>query len=314
MSTHFKLLVPIAITTSLLIGCVSDDETETSANASGGSATNTGGNSGSSSGSSGSFFNANDKLNFANRLGGSLTKMFNVANDAGSSSIEGYREDSLYSTRAAQRDTQACEQGTLETDVNTEDGTDVPTSFGLAFNNCLTDGSLSNGSIILTLSGNEQDMQMSMQFNNFSTTEGSETSSIDGSINISGSQSGDITTFSVSGPSLVMVSGGDTLQFSNYSLTGSENDSTQTSSMGASANISSSTDGNMTLTIDPPFVSQGSNNGYPASGRMTMVHNDGSQLEIQADNGNPSSFDYVINDNGTVTSGTELWDNTDLIF
>lgn len=312
MFKHCKLLLPVAITAGILTGCVSDDETETASNTANASAGSTSGSSGSSNDES--FFNANEGLRFANKLGGSLTNLFSVANDAGGNSIDGYREDSLFSTRAAQRDTVACDSGSMDTVVTTDDGTDVPTSFSLNFSNCQNEGSVANGGITLTLSGDEQNIQMSMVFDNFSTTEGSETSSIDGSINITGSESGNSSNFSVTGPSLTMVSEGDTLQFSNYSLTATEDSVAQTSSMGASANISSSTDGNLSLAIEPPFITQGGAADYPSSGKMIMTHSDGSQLEIQADNGNADSFDYVINENGTVTSGTERWDNTDLAF
>ena len=311
MHIFSKSLFTIAFTACLLAACVSDDESEPATVSSNATNFNT---TGSNASSNGSFFNANDGLDFANKLGGSLTKMFNVANDAGSNSIEGYREESLFTARAAQRDTTACDRGSVETVVSTDDDTNVPTSFALTFNNCRSEGSVANGSISVSLSGNEQDLQLSMIFDNFSTTEGSETSSVDGSININGSGSGGVSNFVVSGPVLTMVADGETLQFSDYSLTGSENNAAQTSSLGASARIQSSTDGDLTLSIDPPFVSQGSASEYPSSGRLRMTHSDGSQLEIQADNGNPNSFDFVINDNGTVTSGTDLWDNTDLIF
>lgn len=308
-----RFLLPVALTVGLLASCSAGDKNEASSESS--NATNLYA-SGNNQNSNGSFFNANNGLGFVNRLGGSMTKMFTVANDAGGSSIEGYREDSgsVLTARASQRDTIACDTGSLETVVTTDDQTDVPNSFELIFNDCGSPGSATSGSISVSLAGDEQNLQLSMTLDNFTNTEGSETSSMDGSININVTDSGGVSNFAVSGPVLTMVAEGETLQFSNYSLTGTENSAAQTSSLAASASIRSSTDGDLNMTIDPPFVSQGSAIEYPSSGRMTMIHSDGSQLEIQADNGSPESFDYVINDNGTVTSGTELWDNTDLTF
>lgn len=311
MQIKTTIVLPLALTIGMLTGCSDDEDSDSSGTPAGNPEQSQGPGAGGDS--DGSFFNADEGLDFANSLGESMSRMFTTASGAGGGSLSASGQESVFTARASQSSSTACDSGSVDTVVTVDDATNEMSDFSLQFNNCNSGGSLSSGSINLSSSGTSDDMQMSIIFDNFATTDSSGFSSMNGTINVSGSENSGISNFSVSGPSLTLVSDGETLSFSSYSLTVSDNSMNSMVSMSASASIESNTDGNLTLTIDPPFVQDESASDYPSTGRMLMTHSDGSSLEIQADNGNPDSFDYVVNDNGTVTSGTELWSNSDII-
>lgn len=312
MDKRNAIVLPLALTFGLLAGCSEKDDADLSESSSPEDvAVNPG--PGGSGDSNGSFFNADGGLDFANSLGESMSRMFNTATSAGDGDLSADSQGSVFTARASETSSTACDSGSVDSVVTVDDITEELTAFNLQFNDCMSAGSLSTGSIDLAASGTADDMQMSIIFDNFSSTDSAGSSAMNGTINVSGSENSGISNFTISGPSLTMVSDGETLSFDSYSLTVLENSATSVVSMSVSATIDSSTDGTLSLSIDPPFVQDEVSSDYPESGRMVMSHSDGSSLEIQADNGSAESFDYIVNDNGIVTSGTELWANSDLL-
>ena len=63
--------------------------------------------------------------------------------------------------------------------------------------------------------------------------------------------------------------------------------------------------------FDPPLADDGFAE-FPLSGVITLTHADGSSLALNAGNGNLETFDFTINDNGSITTGSQRWDETDL--
>jgi len=151
----------------------------------------------------------------------------------------------------------------------------------------------------------------SLTADNLTITGGDEDIALDGTVNLQDQFNNAGSTFSISGPNLSVTAGSETIVLSDYSITVIENDFEDTAELSASVTVASSVDGMITLVIDPPLSSD-SDAEFPLSGTITMTHADGSSLTLNADNGNPETFDFTINDNGSITSGSQRWDETDL--
>jgi len=270
--------------------------------------------SGSGASRNGPFFNAEAGIGFANNFGKSMTRVFNAASGGvGDSFGEEPTEDSYFSSRAIQSDSFPCDTGSLDTSIDIDDESGELNGLALSFNNCNSGGSLSTGSMAVTISGSFDNPQYSLQFDNFTSTDADGTSAIDGMLNASGSQSGETSTMAISGSSLSMRLDDEQTTFKNYALTVVDTETSGTSALSGSAQLESSVDGNIDISINPPLSVGSEGDDYPESGGIVMTHSDGSSLAINADNGDPESFDYTISADGATTSGVERWDNTDLL-
>ncbi len=319
-----KSSLSLVISAVLLGGCVSEESVDTgntasSTNASSSTSSSTDNSTTSSSSSSGNsgngaFFNDQDGLDFANSLGGNLSRLFSAALGGSSGAIaRNPQSESGISVRATSNETSTCDTGSVAATTVTDDNTGELTSLDLVFNNCNSGGTVSSGSVGMVTSGSGANQQIDLTFNNFATADQTSSSSINGSISMSGSDSGSGSSFNINGPELTMQTNEETVSFRNYSLSASNDYESGASSLGLNANISSSVDGDVSVTIDPPLTVPDDTFDYPTGGRIQMVHADGSALDINADNGDASTFDYIVTNNGSTTSGTESWEDSDLV-
>ncbi len=258
------------------------------------------------------FFNDVDGIKFADSIGGSFNAIFD-------SIFAGFNQDTTASgtfnqrvKRAAQTDTTQCSSGgSISVTSNINDATGELTSMSMSFNNCSSEGSVANGSMTLSMTGTQTNSTVTMSFNNFSTTDGSDTSSLAGTISVSVVESGSLMTSTISGDRFTMASAGEAVTFSNYNITSVINDDTDAASLSGGATIETTSDGTLVMSIDPALQTNGSDD-YPVSGTIGWVHSDGSQLLIDADTGNANTFNYTVNDGASVSSGVGNWADTDV--
>jgi len=194
-----------------------------------------------------------------------------------------------------------------------DDVTDELISLDGTLNNCIEDGETSNGSLSITsnLDDSGDNGTVSLTVDNLTVTGGEENIALDGTVNVEVQSNGVESTFTISGPNFSMTVDDESLSFSDYSVSAVSNDFTDSSSLSASMTISSSVDGIIMFVIDPPLADDGFSE-FPLSGVITLTHADGSSLALNAGNGNPETFDFTINDNGSITTGSQRWDETDL--
>lgn len=259
------------------------------------------------------FFNDADGIKFADSIGGSFNAIFDAI-------FAGFNQDATTASgtlnqrvkRAAQTDTTQCSTGgSISVTSNINDATGELTSMSMSFNNCSSEGSVANGSMSLSMTGTETNSTVTMSFNNFTTTDGSDTSSLSGTISVSVVESGSLMTSTISGDTFTMASAGEAVTFSNYNLTSVINDDTDAASISGGATIATTSDGTLVMSIDPALQTNG-NEDYPVSGTIGWVHSDGSQLLIDADTGDVNTFNYTIHDGATVSSGVGNWADTDV--
>jgi len=203
--------------------------------------------------------------------------------------------------------------GNFTISAEIDDVTEELTSFDVVLNGCIENGQTSNGGLSLTsnLDASGDNGTVSLAANNLTLTGGEENIALDGTVNVQLQTTGAESTFTISGPNFSMTAGSESITYSNYSVSAVSNDVTDAVSLSASMTVASTVDGTITFVIDPPLTME-VNSDYPISGTLTMTHSDGSSLALNADNGNPETFDFTINDNGTITTGTQRWDDTDL--
>ncbi len=315
----FRTLATAVALPVLLIACSSDSSTPgttTGTTTGATTGTTTGATTGNTTGSTTrSFFNADAGISFANTMGGGFSNAFAaIAGGLGGGDTTAGRSDlgttlKQRVTRATQSDSVACDGGgSLTVTSTTNDATGEPTAFGLTFNNCVSEGVVSTGSVSFSVAGAEPNQTITMNFNNFGSVENGITNSINGSVSIAVVESGAATSVTISGSSITMVSDGETITYSNYSLASGQ-DSAGNASISGSATITTS-EGTVMMVIDPPLVTGASD--FPETGALLLTHSDGSSLLIDADSGDPATFNFVINDGGTITTGVESWANTDV--
>lgn len=123
-----------------------------------------------------------------------------------------------------------------------------------------------------------------MTFNSFKTKDiaTNATDSINGNMTFTTSDDGTVTTGSMSGNSLVMVSSVDgTYQMSNYSITFSDDISTGAYSFAVTMTTADATmGGSVTLTTTTPFTGIGAND--PTAGVMVITGASNSTLTLTA--------------------------------
>lgn len=203
--------------------------------------------------------------------------------------------------------------GEIAVSLESDPVTEEPTAASITFNNCIESGETSNGGISFSANLDEtgDNGTITLTADNLTVTGGDENLALDGAVTVQMQTNGAVSTFSIGGRSLALTAGGDSITFSNYSLTAIDNEATDEGSLSASMTVASSVDGTITFNVDPPLAADGTSD-YPTSGTVTMTHSDGSSLTIHADNGDPATFDYTINDNGSITTGVQRWDETDI--
>ncbi|MBX2838600.1 MAG: hypothetical protein KTR35_17205 [Gammaproteobacteria bacterium] len=307
------------LTSALALVACSDSDGDNPEVDGGSTATDGGSNAGTDGGSGGGgqgpYFDADEGYDFANDLGASLSRLFSVGlGGAGSSGLDASGSMQEFINRARSEDTIVCDSGSVTVYTDTDDSTGNITSSGYIYNDCVIDGIGSNGEV--TVSGfeseNGESASFTIIFDEFTSIDGAEIASIDGSVSVSFSGDDNGFNYGMSGPSLTLVDSEGTLVFTNFSMTASASSSTGQQSLQASATIS---DNNETITITiNPALAYGSSDLYPTTGQIVMTHSDGSSLAINADNGNPETFSYTVSDGSTVVSGEEFWYNTDLVF
>lgn len=203
--------------------------------------------------------------------------------------------------------------GSIDLSLTSDDSGEELESASISFNNCTEDGETSNGSIAidLNLDATGDNGTISISANNFTVTGGDEDIAMNGEVTVSMQSTDSSDTFSISGSSLTVSAGSESISISNYNITAIENIAADSSSLAAGMTVSSNVDGTVIFAVAPPLVLNGSDE-YPSSGTLTMTHSDGSSLSMNADNGDPATFDFIISDGTTTSSGVQRWDETEL--
>lgn len=261
-----------------------------------------------------SFFNDESGVAFANDIGSDISRIFSSAFSAIPlllGSTQGDLAPRL--ARANQSGTEACfTSGTVDYSFITDDATGSPQSASINFNNCNEEGIISTGGFAMTFTGDfEGDSgSFNVTFSDFTVSGDGEVSMINGAVGMSVSTVGDSTTATIQGDSLSMSStGGDedsSVTFSNFQLTSATNDTTGDSSLSGQSDILTP-EGSLNISINPAFQVTGDAD-FPSSGVVTMNASDGSSLQIDADTGNPATYNFFVTDQGgSVSSGTANW-------
>jgi len=201
--------------------------------------------------------------------------------------------------------TENCDSGSISSSFavdamgNLNDGS-------IVFNNCVVAGETSSGTITFTSSSSGATESININFADFGTSGPSGTSSINGGVSLVVSDDGN---FSLFGTNITFVADGETTVFSDFAFDVGVDLTTGATSLSAQANIASSTDGTIQFAIDPAFVASG--DGYPTIGMLNLTHSDGSALTIDANTGNPATYNYSITSDGATTTGVGNWDDED---
>ncbi len=258
--------------------------------------------------SDGTFFNAEAGTDYASYLGGSLSNMSTRAVSSSSNVMGNASQNNDPASGLYNDDTsvEACDSGSISYSVGTNAADELENA-SIVFNNCVSDGQTATGSMSFAAQSSGNTDTISISFDNFATSGPEGDSSMDGDVSLSINE--DLSA-SISGTSFTMVADGETVVFANYNLESQNDSQTGAASLGGQATITSSVNGQINFVINPAFVSSGEAN--PTSGVMTMTHQDGSSLTIDADTGDPATYAYIINGGGSITSGVGNWDDEDL--
>ena len=260
---------------------------------------------------SASFFNDQSTFSFAESLGGRLSRLFSV----GLGAFDDEDPSGKRFILATQNFTEECPGGgSIDLSQTTDDLTGELTAAGIEFENCVDGSETSDGGITISgsaLSDNADSGTVSINIDNFSVT-GADPVAMNGEINASTTLVGDETTATVNGSGLTLTAEGETITFSNYSVTAVSNDTTGAATLSASLTVNSSVDGTIAMNINPPLAAPDDSTDFPLTGTIVMTHSDGSSLTINADTGNPATFSYTVTENGATTSGTANWADTDI--
>jgi hypothetical protein len=221
---------------------------------------------------------------------------------------------------AVQSESQNCDSGTLSLTFNDADN-DLQLSTGdtvsMTASNCVFGDVTMNGGISISnviVDGDQlsppYSLQFSLQTSGFSVSAGGEMVSMNGGGTISESANDDITsTSSFSGNGIEITAGGDTLTLTDYQITETENQATNTYSRSINATISSSSlGGSVRVTTDvalsgvipfDPDTGQITCMGNNSSVTLTVIDSTSVQLEVDEDGDN-------IVDNTWVEAWTSL--------
>lgn len=180
-------------------------------------------------------------------------------------------------------------------DANNDGTMGAGDSVTVTFSNCNDGVSITNGSMAFAINNLSGAMGgagtlaapltagFTMTFNSYSTIDiaTSATDSMNGDITFTTSDNGTVTTGTMSGTSLVMVSSVDgTYQMSNYSITFSDNISGAYSYAVTMTTADATMGGSVTLTTTTPFTGIGAND--PTAGVMVITGASNSTLTLTA--------------------------------
>jgi len=295
---HFTVTVLAA--SMALVGCGGSSDFDTG---------NNGPSTGSNVPSSGSFFNANDGVNFATKLGGKLSGVTTNAVDSTSQGLSNsaQNDDPTSGVYNDSNSVEQCDSGSVSYSFAT-DAADNLENASIVYNNCVLGGQTTTGTITMNATNSGPSESLTIAFGDFGNTGADGDSYIDGAVTMSFSDNGDA---SINGTSLTMTADGETTTFTNFALNTATDPNGTDVSVDGQATIASSVDGTITFVINPALV--GPADGNPVVGQMLMTHEDGSSLLINADTGNPATYNYTVNGNGAITTGTANWDDAGLI-
>ncbi|MGI9321757.1 MAG: hypothetical protein ACR2O5_10115 [Thiogranum sp.] len=160
-------------------------------------------------------------------------------------------------------------------------------SMSFAANNCTEDGMIMNGSVTMnnvSVSGDPvsapHSMQLSMQANNFTITEGAETIALNGGMTIAESTNdGVLFTHSITGSSIQVTEGGVSAGLSNFSIEATEDNNTLAYTLDLNATVNSSElGGSVTIVTDTVFA--GIDPNEPSSGQATITGANNSRVTL----------------------------------
>jgi len=196
-----------------------------------------------------------------------------------------------------------CDSGSISTSVET-DANDNPESASIVFNDCVISGQTTTGSLAISTSSLDGPEIVTIEIADFATSGPEGDSSVDGVITLITQGESSLL---VDSTLLTLTAGDETVVFSDLSFDASADDIAGTVTIGGQTTIASSSDGSIELLLDPAF--SGPEDGNPAIGVLTLTHEDGSSLVIDANTGDPDTFAFTINDNGSISTGIGQWDD-----
>lgn len=258
--------------------------------------------------SAGTFFNADDGIDFASVMGRSLST---ISNRAIGSSADAFREASQDDDPTSgvfndETSVEQCDSGSVSFSIGTNELDELENA-SIVFNDCVTEGQTATGSMSFTTQTSGTTNTFTVNFDDFGVSGSEGNSSIDGAVSITAD---DELSGRINGTRMTLVADGETTEFTDFDLISQFSDDGG-ESVGGQATITSSQAGRITMSINPAFEGE-SDDENPTSGVLTMTHEDGSSLIIDAGTGDPATFDYIINGGGSVTSGVGNWDDEDL--
>ena len=255
--------------------------------------------------SQGTFFNDQDGLRFARDMGFNLSSVVTKAFESTSSGLSNAAANDDPTSGIYNDDTsvEQCDSGSVSSSVGTNANNELENA-SIVFNNCVIDGQTTSGSMSFsaTMPGNSD--VLVIEFAEFGSTGPQGDSFIDGGLTMS---INDDLSSSVSGSELTLIADGDSTVFSDFAINTEFGSDDNTASFDGQGTITSSVDGSVEISISPAF--SGPADGNPTRGVLTMVHEDGSSLTINANTGNPDTYAYTVNGDGVVTSGVGRWDD-----
>ena len=174
-------------------------------------------------------------------------------------------------------------------------------------NSCTEDGMTMNGSVtmnIVSVSGDPvtalpYSMQLSIQANNFTVTEGAESFALNGGMTMAESTNDGVSfTHSLTGSSIQVTEGGVGASLSNFSIGATEDDNTLAYTLDLNATVSSpELGGSVTIVTDTVFT--GIEPNEPSSGQATITGANNSRVTLIAMGADNVRLEIDEDGNGT---------------
>ena len=179
-------------------------------------------------------------------------------------------------------------------------------SMSFSANDCTEDGmimsggvSMNNVSVIGDPLSAPHSMQLSMQANNFTVTEGVESIALNGGMTMAESTNdGVLFTHSITGSSIQVTEGGVSAGLSNFSIEATEDHNTMAYTLDLNATVSSSElGGSVTIVTDTVFA--GIEPNEPSSGQATITGANNSRVTLIAMGADNVRLEIDEDGNGT---------------
>ncbi len=178
-------------------------------------------------------------------------------------------------------ETVPCATGSMTISLNDADNNqELSSGDSMTFtaNNCSEDGMSMNGSVTIdnvvvngTMLSFPYNMQMRIQANNYTVTQGAETVSLNGDMTLAESSTdGILYTHSITGSSMQVTEGGERATLSSFNIEASEDNNTLAYTLNLNATVNSPELGGY-VTIVTGDVFQGFSEDYPSSGQATIT-------------------------------------------